>query len=483
MSAAQASPATLLEVAGARLDDVQTRLGGIDVFNGWNDTAWDPNNPALKDIRPTMDRPRDQGGRGPGGALMHQFGGWALSAKDNVLHVKEGTDDTLIEFMQTHGFLHRVNKVGSADQLLDAVRESTGRLLGNDIYGSQFDPVVVNSRACIAEIGNKSGLERWASAEHMLPQIDVDVADGPELERVIRELSENGQHDLYLKTNEGQNGASGVWRFKASNGIDEMLEDARQVVAHRLEVISRLNEEAERAKEQSEHPDGIRTLSSHYVLQRSVGTFASNGSFQVFLDNRKPGPIPVVAASEQINSERGTGNGHYNGLVDSAILEKLRPAISTLVKRVWKAFPTAFGVMKCDYFICMDGRIVMYDIEMRPSGNNPASFYRMHVEKRYSYTPFLRSDWQIRTQAPGTTFSEIVSALGDLIDPDTVMKNRRGVHPIAWNQVSGDGRFVVLAGEAHENSFTDDLTHVRKLEDQVLERLHERFPLVMEFCW
>lgn len=463
-------PLTSRTVVRTTLKDLRTLLAGVCVFNGWNDHLWDRGNPAQIGIRPSMETPESEGGRGPGGSLMHQFGVWALSTPDNLVFLKSDTDDTLISFMVEHGFLHRFCKVADADQLFDEVRAGGRLLLGNDCYQPRFDPYVLNSRRMMTDIEDKAQLSRWVEPLHLPVQAAADIADGPGLEQTLRAISDGGSFDVFVKSTDGRHGAHGVWRLQGGSDFNSMIRSLRQLADEQLECIGRLNRLAEAARALAENPEGIRLLSTVFVLQREVVDCRQNGAFQILLDPSDKSRIKLLALSEQICSADGAGRGHYNPPFNRFELIPLLPAVSSLVERVWREFPDAAGVLKCDFFLCKDERVVLYDLGLRTSGNTPAAVYQIHAEER-GFSPFLRSDWLVRTGEPNATFAEAAAALGELLAPPEVFKNHRGLQPIGWNQVSGDGRFILMPGDgSHPKESTEVLAR------EVLDRLRSRFP-------
>ena len=70
--------------------------------------------------------------------------------------------------------------------------------------------------------------------------------------------------------------------------------------------------------------------------------------------------------------------------------------------------------------------------------------------------PYLNSDFRFDTQRPGTTWAEVVSNLGELCNPETVLAKGRGILPIGWNPVQGTFRGISVAPNTDELAQIED---------------------------
>ncbi len=119
------------------------------------------------------------------------------------------------------------------------------------------------------------------------------------------------------------------------------------------------------------------------------------------------------------------------------------PVIVDMVKRIRERAPDAFGFLMCDFF--QDGeKITIYDPGIRPTGNTATAMV-LHFSAMLTGRDLYVQNFHIDTQTPGYQFGEFCTRMGNLVEPDNIAKEHRGVLPWGWNHVTGFGAVIGVA--------------------------------------
>ena len=260
----------------------------------------------------------------------------------------------------------------------------------------------VNSKSNVSALAG-----RFAPPEHLMPLGDLS------LESYYRLRPDSGV--VYLKTCTGEGGGVGVVRARSVSEFADAIK--------KLQV-------------QGASSDSI-------ILQPEIR--GRNFRFQVLLDPVRPdATIPVVSLTEQIVAEDGI---RYTGSKPIPVVEKnlknIRGAIIQFVSGIRERFPNAVGFAACDFFLAEDGRIVLFDPALRPTGNTAAFMLRLDLAARG--VDAVVSDYhRIHLKSPMLPFSEVEKTLGSLADLSRIFKEGRGILPWGYNHYQGEGTFMVI---------------------------------------
>lgn len=329
---------------------------------------------------------------------------------------REG-DPTLAKFLDDGGFLPRgYALVSNFDELRLCALRSGRRVYGVDDLGAQRDDVAANSQVAMDFVNTKSNVRhlagRYAPPEHILRISEYDP--------ILYSQLAPSSGVVYLKTCTGEGGGVGVIR----------------------------------AGSQAELDSGIQRVKSsaqgdpHIIIQPEIK--ARNYRFQVFLDPKNTESIPVVSLTEQIVATDGI---RYTGSkpipLTSANLEPVGGAIVEFVTQIRNRFPEAIGFASCDFFHTDDGRIILFDPALRPTGNTASFMLRLELASRglvCEVTDYRR----IQLDKPGLPFEVLARALGNEMNPQEVLKTGRGILPWGYNQYQGEGVFMVVGRDSIE---------------------------------
>ena len=218
-----------------------------------------------------------------------------------------------------------------------------------------------------------------------------------------------------------------------------------------IEVVDRLRSQI------SEH-----NLNDLLVLQPEI--VGKNKSFQVLLDPTNPHEIPVIALTDQLIQADGKSYaGSINHQITPENLRLVGPAIIDMVDRIRAVNPTTCGFLMCDYFECPDGKVVLFDPGLRPTGNTPAAMVKLWFEEKTGGPVTTTSFFVVDFGRP-ILYSEIVDKLGKLSDSQEMLKTGFGVLPWGHNHVSGKAIFTLI---------TPDPSHVEDFGQRVREILRD----------
>jgi hypothetical protein len=259
---------------------------------------------------------------------------------------------------------------------------------------------------------------------------------------------------------DGNHGGTGVIRVSAGGAQSATV---RRLLDERARLVRRVNREAATA----EISDGVEKvrLPEDVVLQAALPP-GKNSSFSLFLP-RAADAVYVLAVGDQLTCPTTHKFlGCWNHPVTQETVAPLVEPICGLVSRVRERHPDAFGVLMADYWLCDDGRVVMFDLGLRPSGNTPGALIRTMVEERAGFTPVLHSDWRVETGGRPAGFDTFAKALGALIDPGVVLAAGRGLVPFGYNPQQRDARLVVVGSRRSE---------IEAVQKEALRRLNAAF--------
>ncbi len=354
---------------------------------------------------------------GPGlNLIMPTAAAYMCAPGRNRVFLPEGTDRTLVAYLQRIGFLGEVIFHDGEAAMLAELRRSHRRLYSIDDLGDGADDVTINSQHDMIFMNSKETvrqLSSFAAEEVHKDMFEVGEAD-------YRAAARPGRK-VYLKTCNTENAGEGVF---PSESVEEFMTELR----------------------------GIRKRTERYGLNPIVviqpEIVGQNRSFQIFLRPEEHDRIPVVALSDQLVDPTGRKYaGSLNHVVTPERTEPVAPAILDLVEKVHQHCPRAFGFVMCDYFEQSDGTIVTFDPGLRPSSNTGAAMVKLWVEEATGQSAGVTNSPWFDFKEPGMTYDRIVERLGDYADPDSIVANRLGVLPRGHNPIQGKTRFIIITPE------------------------------------
>ena len=174
-----------------------------------------------------------------------------------------------------------------------------------------------------------------------------------------------------------------------------------------------------------------------------------NRNFQVFLDPRNPDTIQVIALTDQLVEADGkTYLGSVNYPINTDTLQKVGPVIVDMVTRIRERASDAFGFLMCDFFEDGD-KITIYDPGIRPTGNTATAMV-FHFASMLAGHDLYVQNFNIDTRTPGYQYGEFVTRIGNLAEPENIVREGRGVMPWGWNHVTGSGNVIGVANDEED---------------------------------
>ncbi len=350
---------------------------------------------------------------GPGmNLIMPTAAAYLCSPGRNRVFLPQGTDRSLVAYLQRVGFLGEVHFHDGEPDMLAELRRSGRRLYSIDDLGPGADDCTVNSLHDMDFCNSKEtvgALSAFAAPERRKDMFEAGPEDFHAAWKPGRKV--------YIKTCNTENAGEGV--FPVSTEAEFMAE-----------------------------LEGIRQRTLRYDLNRVLviqpELLGQNKSFQVFL---RPGEdaIPVVALTDQLVSADGKKYaGSINHVITSQRTATVAPAILDLAQRIHQHCPAAFGFVMCDYFEQPDGSIATFDPGLRPSSNTGAAMVKLWVEELAGESAGVANSPWFDFGQPGIAYQEIVRRLGPWADPEQIAAHRLGVLPRGHNPIQGKTRFLII---------------------------------------
>jgi hypothetical protein len=349
----------------------------------------------------------------------------------------QGIDQTALKYLADQGFLgDRPGKdyilVSDFDHMRRSLVERGRRVYSVDDLGTAFDPVAANSQEMMNALNSKEHVARFTKygpQEIKKAAASVTVED-------FRSLHRPGLR-VFVKTCNTEAAGEGVFPVATEAQFTEIIERLKsQIKEHNLNDL--------------------------LVLQPEIT--GKNKSFQVLLDPTNPLEIPVLALTDQLIAADGKSYaGSINHQITPENLRLVGPAIIDMVDRIRAISPTTSGFLMCDYFECQDGKVVLFDPGLRPTGNTPAAMVKLWFEERAG-SPITTTSFFVLQFGRPILYSEIVDKLGKLSDCQEMLKTGFGVLPWGHNHVSGKSIFTLI---------TPDQSHVDEFGQRVREVLRD----------
>jgi hypothetical protein len=334
-----------------------------------------------------------------------------------------GIDRTALKYLAEQGFLGNREGldyilVSDFDAMQRSLEQRGRKVYSVDDLGSRFDGVSANSQEMMTALNSKEHVSRFTkyapkeikkSAE-LVSAVDFRILHRPGLR-------------VFIKTCNTEAAGEGVFPVATEQEF--------------ITVIERLKQEISSHK-----------LNSLIVLQAEIS--GKNKSFQVLLDPRNPREIPVIALTDQLIQADGKSYaGSINHQITADNLRLVGPAIIDMVDRIRIESATTSGFLMCDYFECANGKVVLFDPGLRPTGNTPAAMVKLWFEERTGEPVTTTSFFVVDFKRP-ILYSEIVEKLGSLADCNSMLKTKFGVLPWGHNHVSGRSIFTLITPDASQ---------------------------------
>jgi hypothetical protein len=461
------TPNQISVTATSDLAAVHKQLKNVCCFHGWADDLFFGGDPILRYMRPSKEHTR-----GKGGSLTHQFTVCHLSSPGTPVILKSDSDPSFIRWMEDRKLLFDFSLVGNAEMLLDVVSKMRKPMLGIDDYGERFEPFVVNSRAAVIQVSDKRQLKKLVPQEHQPFEELVSLDQPKRWEEILKRVSENGTKTVYLKAVDGQSDQSAVWKIESGQGFAEMNRKLHLILSEQEKLI----DQALNHSSSSTNRNKFAQPSSSFILQQE--NLGKEGKFHLFV-NGKTNVVNLLGGSECLGGAVDGGTRHYH--LQSALIlnQELQKAINGFATRLFAACPHVLGIVKGDYILCPDGRVIVFDLGLRSSGGTPAAFVRMRAEAE-GHRPIVFADWRVSTGVSNLPFKEVALVLRDLLETEKVLASGTGLWPFGWNHFQGNGRFSLLVDVGESDPRREGQERLKKLVDNVLMRLREHFPKVRE---
>ncbi len=411
-------------------DTIRRTMRGLNLSSIWVDASYDP---SREGFRPSYDTLY-----GPGSTNVMPFTASWLSTgsgteddpQRNVVLLPAAIDKTIVEYAQSVGLLGAVEYVSGIDDLKEKVVRSGRKVYSIDDLGADFDAHSMIGSELSRWLNTKdrlSTITRFAPAEVVKDMYEASLDDYLAMRRAVS--GESGR--VFIKTCNTESAGAGVF---IANSPEEF----------------------------TAHLTGIREKQKRYSLERVIviqpEIKGKNRSFQVLLDPREREHIQIIALTDQLVEDDGkTYKASINHPITAEMVAPIGPTIVDMVERIWAREPSAFGFLMADYFETDTGPIV-YDPGMRPTGNT-ATALAFHLARKLTGEDLFTSLIHLRSGAPGLTFGEFARAMGPLVDPENLLRERRAVLPWGWNDIQGFGVLIGVArDEADFVRLRDDVT-------------------------
>jgi|GEM_PF-1990761 len=360
---------------------------------------------------------------GPGSTNVMPFiGSWLSTGPGsdgdgNLVVFPAGIDRTLIAYAVDIGLLGPHAFIDGLDDLRRLLDDTGRAIYSIDELGDDLADRAVISPALHRLLNSKESLadvSAWAPVERIGDMFALGVED-------YRAVRPDDGGRVFLKTCNTESAGAGVFPVEDEAGFLATLAELR---------------------EQQARFDLNRTL----VIQPEIR--GENRSFQVFVTPERPDEIQVITITDQLVEADGkTYKGSVNYPPTRANLEGVGPVIVDMVERVRARHPEVFGVLMCDYFETPDGRIVIYDPGVRPTGNTATAMAELFA-KKLTGRDLYSSIFHLRTGVDGLRWADFVAEVGPLADPAELARTGVGVLPWGWNDVVGFGVIIGVAPDA-----------------------------------
>ncbi len=366
---------------------------------------------------------------GPGSVNVMPFiASWLSSGpgsdgQGNIVLLPAGIDRSIVGYAERIGLLGAHRFVSSLADFRAAIRETGRRLYAIDSMGPEFEQDVVVHEDLHQLLNSKESLKKvtaFAPDEVIKDMHEVTLSD-------YETVRAAGAGRVYLKTCNTEAAGAGVFVCNNPSEFSSHLENIRaRQKAHNLN----------------------RTL----IVQPEI--VGRNRSFQVFLDPKEPQTIQVITVTDQLVEDDGiTYRGSVNYPADAEHLRDVGPLILDMVGRIRLVFPEAFGILMCDFFETRDGRLIAYDPGIRPTGNTATAMAAL-LSRDLTGRSLHVSSFPLRTKRDGFRFEDFTEKVRDLLGPEALAHNGRGLLPWGWNDKLG---FGVLIGVADGPDDYDEL--------------------------
>ncbi len=380
---------------------------------------------------------------------MHLSGAYLATPGKNAIFVAdsstnkrtgrfyEGIDRTALAYVAEQGFLG--NRPGvdyipvhDFDHMRRSLLERGRKVYSIDDLGSEFDTVSANSQEIMTALNSKEHVARFTQygPQEVKKEVGAITVDD------FRELHRPGLR-VFIKTCNTEAAGEGVFPVRTEEEFVAVMERLKTQIA--------------------EH--GLNDL---LVLQPEIQ--GKNKSFQVLLDPTNPRQIPVIALTDQLIAADGKSYaGSINHQVTPENLRLVGPAIIDMVDRIRAVNPSTSGFLMCDYFECPDGKVILFDPGLRPTGNTPAAMVKLWFEEQAAKAVTTTSFFIVEFGRP-ILYSEIAAKLGKLADAQEMLRSEFGVLPWGHNHVSGKAIFILV---------TPDESHVQDFGQRVRQVLRD----------
>ncbi len=400
----------LYQLARPTFNTIRRALAGPWISCIWNDAKEDPTRAGFRRSYDDV--------YGPGSVnVMPAIATWLSTgpgsgAEGNRVALPSGIDRSMVQYAVDQGLLGDYEFVFSIADLRKRVRASGRKLYSIDDMGSTFDDYTVISSEVSEWLNSKDDLatiSAYAPNEIIKGMYEVTLED-------YRHVLGDGRR-VYLKTNNTEAAGEGVFICNSEDQFEGHMEDIKAKQAQ-------------------------FNLNKSLVIQPELT--GQNRNFQVFLDPKHPDCIQVIALTDQLVEADGkTYKSSINYPITSESMATVGPVIVDMVRRIRERAPDAFGFLMCDFF--QDGeKITIYDPGIRPTGNTATAMV-LHFSAMLTGRDLYVQNFHIDTQTPGYQFGEFCTRMGNLVEPDNIAKEHRGVLPWGWNHVTGFGAVIGVA--------------------------------------
>lgn len=407
--------------------DIRDALKDFDLSFIWRSDKYEPERRGIRTCLSQRD--------GLGADLKMTYSAAYLGATTgSTVYLPSEGDPTLMDYLQRSGLLPAgFVTSGNFDEMVEKATKRGKKVYSVDDLGPHRDSISAVSQEAMEFVNKKSNVAILAGP-YAPPEEIVSVAN---LTADIYERMKPSSGVIYLKTCTGEGGGIGVIRVTSAEEMTTTV-----------------------AKLQATYP-----AEESIIVQPEIR--GKNFRFQIFLNPHKHDSVPVVSLTEQIVADDGiqyTGSRPIS--VTPANLAVVGDAIVEFAQNIRCRFPDAVGFASCDFFRTEDGKTILFDPALRPTGNTASFMIRLDLQERG--VPSIVADYKrIKLKVPNLPFSEIERALGTVMDAQAVLKSGVGVLPWGYNQYQGEGTFMILGR---------DQTQVDLLWAGIQETLRESFP-------